>query len=85
MVRSPEPPLPLRWSARFSMAFLDGRSGWRDSVLYLDKSSGFFLLRNSEGGIEEGRRLCDGERVCAGNEMIIVDCIVHASPRIFLN
>lgn len=84
-MRPPEAPPPLRWSASFSSASLNGRSDWRPGSLFLDRPHNFFFLRNSDGKIEEGRLLRDGEWISPGIEMVLVDCVVRVGHRVFPN
>ena len=80
-MKPPETAPPLQWAATFSTAFLDGRLEWRVGSLYLDRPDLCFL-RNSDGKIEEGRRLRDGERISSGNEMVLLDCVVRVGARV---
>lgn len=58
-----------------------GRSGTTGS-LFLDRPD-FCFLRNSDGKIEEGRHLRKGERIQSGSEMVLLDCVVGISARVF--
>lgn len=84
MVRSPNPPPPLRWAVTFSSAFLDGRTDWRPNSFFLDWPD-FCFLWNSDGKIEEGRHLHAGERIQSGTEMVLLDCVMRVGGRVFLD
>lgn len=83
MVHSPEPPPLLPWAASFSSTLLDGRTEWRPGSLSLDRPSQTVMLLTSDGEIEEGRRLREGEQIQNGSEMVIMDCLVRVGAHFF--
>lgn len=77
----PEPPPHLRWSASFSSAFIDGRSGRHPGAIVLHSPSGWTTLRDDTDDSLAGRYLREGERILTGVEMVIDDYVVAVGLR----